>query len=46
MFSASTFSNHDSRKKGEDHAAARGLVYATLIGGLVWLVLIYALILA
>ena len=46
MFSASTFSNHNSRNKGEDHDAARGVVFATLVGGLAWLVLIYALILA
>jgi hypothetical protein len=45
MFSASTFSNHNSRKKREDHDAARGVVFATLVGGLVWLVLIYALLL-
>jgi hypothetical protein len=46
MFSASTFSNHNSRNKGEDHDAARGVVFATLVGALVWLVLIYALMLA
>lgn len=46
MFSASTFSNHNSRNKGEDHDAARGVVFATLVGGLVWLVLIYALLVA